>query len=262
MVTSFEKLGPEDATKPRHGAAKAWLAHIDMLKFVMQSGYTTALIVEDDVDWDMRIKEQLSTVAPYVRNITDADEDHEDDPAWFSHVTAAEPYGRNWDVLWIGHCGEYWDPNIQPTISFIDSTAPSHAQYLGWTKQYVERLPDNSRSVYPSFNPVCTFAYAVNGASIPKILNYVSHGESEAFDIRLMGGCKGRHISCVSVNPELMHQYFPPAKYGVGSEVDVGNGQVRGPDDEAFEGEMGSTENILQSARCMALFGRECLSRP
>lgn len=60
MVDAFAALSPEGVPKPEPGSAAAWLAHIDLLKYVLQSELNSALIVEDDVDWDVNIKVLLA----------------------------------------------------------------------------------------------------------------------------------------------------------------------------------------------------------
>lgn len=54
----------------------------------------SALILEDDVDWDTSIKDQARLVSDAVRKFTGADSQD------------VSPYGYSWDLLWIGHCGE------------------------------------------------------------------------------------------------------------------------------------------------------------
>jgi len=53
LVEAFQRIGPDDLIHPLTGSATAWLAHIDMIKFVIASGFETALIMENDVDWDI-----------------------------------------------------------------------------------------------------------------------------------------------------------------------------------------------------------------
>lgn len=83
--------------------------------------------------------------------------------------------------------------------------------------------------------------------------------QDEAFDVSMMHLCQQHVLNCISVVPEVVHQYFPPESFGVKSLVDVGNGEVQGDVDDLFESTMGSTENILESARCHASWGRSCL---
>lgn len=91
------------------------------------------------MDWDVSIREQMKLVSDAVRNLTKTPE------------TQSAPYGRDWDVLWIGHCGEYWEESFE-TILFEDPAVCPHSKYLGWAKQYIERLPDYRRAAYRSFN--------------------------------------------------------------------------------------------------------------
>lgn len=248
VIDAFWKIGQDDESirRPEHGAAVAWLAHLDLVKFVVQSNLDTALIMEDDVDWDVSIREQMKLVSDAVRNFTKTPE------------TQSAPYGRAWDVLWIGHCGEYWAEGFE-TFFFEDPAVCPHSKYLGWAKQYIERLPDYRRAVYQSFNPVCSFAYALSREGARNVLKYVGGGKGEAFDIKLMETCKAKTLNCISVVPELFHQYFPPESFAVKSEVDIGNGEQTESNEADFEKVMGSTENILESARCHALFGKSCL---
>ncbi len=56
FVSAFQRFGEPNAIRPNRGSALAWLAHLDMLKLVIQSRLASALIMEDDVDWDVGIK--------------------------------------------------------------------------------------------------------------------------------------------------------------------------------------------------------------
>ncbi len=56
FVNALQHFGPPGPSRPNRGSALAWLAHIDLLKFVIQTGMGSALILEDDVDWGLKIK--------------------------------------------------------------------------------------------------------------------------------------------------------------------------------------------------------------
>lgn len=67
------------------------------------------------------------------------------------------------------------------------------------------------------------------------------------------------------VAPELMHHYIPPEKDGfVASEsilADDGHDHSGDSDTvDALSLGMGTTDNILNSARCQALFSRSCMT--
>ena len=62
----------------------------------------------------------------------------------------------------------------------------------------------------------------------------------------------------MAVTPELMHHYVPPAEFGLISSVAEENNRGSRAEEEEFEYVMGSTPNILRSARCKALFDSTC----
>ncbi|RDW76899.1 uncharacterized protein DSM5745_06891 [Aspergillus mulundensis] len=245
LVDAFAGLGPEDARHPNHGSALAWVAHLDLIKHVVQSDFETSLIVEDDVDWDVSIKEQMVGVAEAVRRLTKTKDEN----------VETTPYGQSWDVLWVGLCAETWDHDFE-TVFIDDETVISAEQYVGLGKAPVDRLPEGRRAVFYSGAPICTFAYALTKAGARNVLLDVGAGKDEAFDISLMNGCRERNLTCISVLPELFRHYIPSEKVGGSSLVNA-----KGDDSNTtVEEEMGHTENILQSARCHALWGRPCLA--
>ncbi|KAK1753970.1 family 25 putative glycosyltransferase [Echria macrotheca] len=108
------------------GNRGSWRAHMDALQQIVERNLTSALILEDDADWDVRIKSQLQVFAQAARAFTQpvgtsgskpvsrmyTSAPGEQSPLEFSlsqlpkdlkpKVTA---YGDDWDVLWLGHCG-------------------------------------------------------------------------------------------------------------------------------------------------------------
>ncbi|CAI4212827.1 unnamed protein product [Parascedosporium putredinis] len=95
---------------------------------IVQENITSALILEDDLDWDVRVKEQFQTFASASQKMTqplrngpgdtlsslyppDAEAADQGPAALVMRDTSAvEPaqlsaYGDDWDVLWLGHTG-------------------------------------------------------------------------------------------------------------------------------------------------------------
>ncbi|KAK8062197.1 hypothetical protein PG997_014294 [Apiospora hydei] len=269
MIEAFAKLGPttEGIQKPGVGSAAAWLAHIDLLKYVIQSDLSSALIMEDDVDWDVNIKDQLSKAAETVRNHTGAPFEEQN------------PYSSNWDVLWLGHCGDI--PRDNETFTFFqDPTVVRHSAYEGFAAGYLrDHFPEGQRAVYKSQGAICTYAYAVNRKGVRKVLEYVSGGQEQAFDTKLFHGCRSGALECISVNPELFRHFTPDEKFGQTSEVDKQNWGGEEKISKTAEGEKkggaaaesskysvakkitGTTKNIKESARCKALWDTTCTGR-
>ncbi|AEO59859.1 glycosyltransferase family 25 protein [Thermothelomyces thermophilus ATCC 42464] len=92
------------------------MGHLHTLKTIIDKRWMTALILENDADWDIEIKKQLALVAPHIRAVTNST----------SHGQP-QPYGSTWDLLWLGHCGD----GVPPTgvVSIFDSTLPEEAAY-------------------------------------------------------------------------------------------------------------------------------------
>jgi len=82
-----------DAYQTReYGAKLLTLASIDMLKFIIMNEWNTALILEDDADWDINIKSQMLRLADGISTIVSDKNNYH------------SPYGTSWDILWLGHC--------------------------------------------------------------------------------------------------------------------------------------------------------------
>ncbi|KAH0844128.1 hypothetical protein FOPE_09081 [Fonsecaea pedrosoi] len=93
LVFSFRGSRSCRRAQPGHGSARAWLAHLDMMKYIVASGLNSTFVIEDELDWNTAIHEQMKLVSDNVRNYTKT-------PA-----SDPSPFGSAWDVLWQGHCG-------------------------------------------------------------------------------------------------------------------------------------------------------------
>ncbi|THY85489.1 hypothetical protein D6C92_08860 [Aureobasidium pullulans] len=240
FIKAFQEFGPVEA----HGAAMAWLGHLDLLKFVIQNNWGSALILEDDMDWDVDVRKQTPPIAKAVRELTK------------SKKADTEPYGKSWDVMWLGHCSD--PPPFKDEgkiITFADNTTAPIEKYRGLNPRVKDVIKDGQRIVHFSINPVCTFAYAVSYQGARNLLAHASLGKGGAFDLMLMHACQDKVLKCVSVNPEVFDPYFPAE--GGASEVRAGDAGVD------FDHEVGKakghTDNTLNSARCFAQFGETCL---
>ena len=251
IIDTFQKMGPASVPHPRgRGEAKNWLSVLDIIKFIVAQDLESALVVEDDVDWDIRIKNSMKLLSVAVRKFT-----------WTSEEDSS-PYGNSWDLLWIGHCAE---PTRNDTrrLLYKDPSAPDPEKYIAphwfpWSMDYMDGLALGKRSVQRSVHTDCSFAIAFSKRGAIKVLKYAGIGEDTSFDTRLKNGCKRKDLSCLTVTPELMHHYTPPGDFGHISAVANANQKGSRVEEEEFEHVMGSTPNILRSARCKALFDSTC----
>lgn len=245
------------ARLPQHGSARAWMAHLDLLRFVVASRLETAFVVEDDVDWDVAVKAQMRLISDNVRAYTGV-------PA-----RDTTPFGSDWDVLWLGHCGAIvvgnenndndGDGGKEP-LSYADDTRIDIEQYSGWTRPKIrDKIPAGHRLVQDISWAVCTFGYGVTRQSAPKVLRLLATGAGEAFDVMLSAYCRTGQLRCLAVNPQVFNHYEPPKSDGYVSLVNAGDGRGRGADATAYEDKKGSTGNIVSSSRCAALFREQCI---
>ncbi|OTB00005.1 glycosyltransferase family 25 protein [Hypoxylon sp. CI-4A] len=208
------------------GAKGSWRSHMNVLQTIIRDNLGSALIMEDDIDWDIRIKSQLQTFAlasrtwlrqsksykPSVqRQARAADtglEGHESNTVKLSPVTGADReahktvYGDDWDVLWLGHCGADFpsdESQVSPLRVVIpdDETVPA-PKHL---KPHPFALPDklgeayapHTRVVHTSSGNICTLAYAVSRRGARKLLSEFENHYDTQWDLMLQKWCGGKY---------------------------------------------------------------------
>ncbi|EKG17971.1 hypothetical protein MPH_04779 [Macrophomina phaseolina MS6] len=207
--TDAMKWGGRDTGR---GSALAWLSHDHALKWFLNSGLETALILEDDVDWDIHLRTmQIPQTAGAIRELLMG-------PSYYGNLSA-------WDMIWIGHCGDWFNkleagigPGFQepatlaslPHKIFSDSSLPDRENLHPFTKDLLTalELPEKTRTVHKSIWPLCTFAYGVTRRGAARIIEEIApidRPEQPHYDEALWHGCRVRGLECYTVNPELMH---------------------------------------------------------
>src|SRR3954470_17495889 len=68
---------------------------------VVEDSFASAFIMSDDADWDVRLLSQVPEFAECVRAIASI-------PASKQQFSS---YGDDWDILWLGHCGDVLPEN-------------------------------------------------------------------------------------------------------------------------------------------------------
>jgi len=209
----------------KEGYALSWLGHLNAIKEAAL--HSTSLIMEDDADWDIGLRTQMPQIAKAVRNLTHFEVDQEG--------SRYPPYGLNWDILWLGHCGDSI-PFDRTPIQLEDPTVPPYVN--SWEK-IISPNPNHIRWIHHSAGPICTYAYALRDISAKRILERDDHG-IEPFDVWLHLRCKSGEFLCITINPELFHHHEV-----AGDKDSLINGET---DVEVIQNEM--TDNIWHSARC------------
>ncbi|KAI1778895.1 glycosyltransferase family 25 protein [Hypoxylon cercidicola] len=247
---------PEGDRGHSAGARGSWRSHMNALQTVVDGNLESALILEDDIDWDIRLKSQLQTFAsasrtwlrkPQSSTVKSTD----------GHVESA--YGTGWDVLWLGHCGADLPSAQRSLIVTIpgDETVPAPKHLKPHPFALQDKLgdvyPPHTRVVHESSGNVCTLAYAVSREGARKLLlEFNSHYDTQ-WDLMLQKWCEGGYMTresgpqadsalgdnkktsqkhrevppiCLTVQPPLFSHYYPID--GVSDIQGQGGGYAKG----------------------------------
>lgn len=176
---------------------------------VVEKRMSSVLILEDDMDWDVRIKDQMPDFARGVRTFYNATDNH------MTH----SPYGDGWDVLWVGKCVDKWLPDKTGDREIFvienDETVPLLQNMdAGDGRDMLAQLglPEHTRIVHRMEDPICTFGYAVSYQGARKILYSLSVGGlAWNFDNALSWWCTDQTRAwsqeCIGVTPTLFSHH-------------------------------------------------------
>ncbi|KAH9866195.1 hypothetical protein J1614_008760 [Plenodomus biglobosus] len=213
--------GQEDVQR---GSLLAWLGHHNALRWFLDSGLETALILEDDVDWDIRLRSvQIPLAASAARQLLPPIRSHH--PFANFRNSHMQYWGNHdaWDLLYLGHCGDYFDEvtkdgidtsrqsfnlSAMPHVTYEDPTLPPEPELHPFTQQLFRllKMPQQSRVMHRSKFPLCSFGYAVTRPAAMRLLDdlapprYQKNGP-RAFDVALLHAC-GKGDSIPSPTPE------------------------------------------------------------
>lgn len=191
----------------------------------LDSGAETALILEDDVDWDIRLRSvQIPLAASAVRTLLPPTGSNHPLNNLKSNHTQYWGDHDAWDLLYLGHCGDYWDEvseygpktdrqsfnlSAKPHAIYQDPTLPSRGDLHPFTQSlfHLLKMPEQSRVMHRSKFPLCSFGYAVTRNAAKRLLEdlappkYRKNG-ARAFDVALLHACnKGENVP--SVTPKI-----------------------------------------------------------
>ncbi|KAF9892782.1 hypothetical protein FE257_000371 [Aspergillus nanangensis] len=205
-----------------------WRAHMNALRDVVENGYASALIMEDDADWDVSVRQQLREFARGVRTLTNTPKPPKD-----------APYGTDWDILWVGGCASGAADN-ETSIYAIpnDPTIPNSNHRVTWGgppeswKQNHPELPENStRYVYRAEMGCCLYGYAVSLEGAQRILAALSVDHLDcAVDNAMSDLCAGSmgrpHLRCYAPFPNLIGTFKPQGFASRDSDIETYDGNA------------------------------------
>ncbi|OCK84346.1 glycosyltransferase family 25 protein [Lepidopterella palustris CBS 459.81] len=215
------KFRSSEDSKMGRGSIYAWLGHHNALRWFLDSGLETALILEDDVDWDIQLRSvQVPLAATAVRSMLPPLRAPLSQS--FSNPNLNPPSPQywgdttSWDLLYLGHCGDYFssiDAGIGPghhypeNLTSIphklypDPSLPSRNDLHPFTASLFTafNLPEHTRILHRSMFPLCTFGYAVTRPAAERLLSDLAPAKeppqgikdvARAFDVAILNACR------------------------------------------------------------------------
>jgi hypothetical protein len=228
---------------------------------IIETRTTTALIIEDDADWDITLRNSTSRLSSAVRALTRS-----------ISPSNLYPYGLNWDVLWLGHCGDMYPAPAPPSIQIPDmAVLPTPLLRTVWVGADYAAFANRTRNVHFAGGPMCSFGYAVTLRGAIKLKRWASN-TGEAFDVKMHEGCRDGRLRCLTVSPEVIHHqrmegtealsadqfvsenYRPEWQEEMGEYAGLGNlpehERASSGGGVTMDGKRVFTHNVMHSARC------------
>lgn len=166
---------------------------------IIEKQISTALVIEDDADWDVGFRLQLENFAVGSQFLSGT-------PA--SHVPRS-PYGDDWDMLWLGHCANQPFPGDERRV--LVENDPTVTPYVHRTNfaavPDMTRYDNTTRIIYPSNGGTCTYAYALSYRGAQKVLFHLSmnlYASPVDWGLHDMCDHPERGFKCISVFPQLV----------------------------------------------------------
>ncbi|KEF57743.1 uncharacterized protein A1O9_05663 [Exophiala aquamarina CBS 119918] len=227
--TISEKAKPYGMEKLLPAEVGAWRAHLNVLQKVVENRISSALILEDDADWDVSLKAQMTEFARGTR--------------WLMNHTGPSysPYGDGWDILWIGHCSAHsHHSDTRRWVIRKDLTVPPpskrDAMLQPYDLGYWEGAPDfdtQTRIIYKAGYGFCFAGWAVSLRGAEKILHKLSmlpYGLAVDLGVAEMCAHGTYNITCLAPFPAYVGISKPAGNSSRGSDIVDGSGKGRAGD--------------------------------
>ncbi|KAL6249490.1 hypothetical protein RBB50_003343 [Rhinocladiella similis] len=207
-----------------------WRAHLDVLQRIVNENIQSALIFEDDADWDIGIRAQLTQLARGAKYLQRMEED----------AVSSSPYGDKWDMLWLGHCGQFTMASDKRRFVIPEDPTVEPTEYR---KYWLENpnmskwdLPSNAvndtRIIFRSSGGICTAGLAISLAGARKALVHMSMSPfNKPVDWGYDGLCKNKDMNgfCISSFPAMIGVSRPAGPRSKNSDITVHEGVFEHP---------------------------------
>ena len=207
---------------------------------MLAQNISSALIIESDADWDMRIKRSAHGFSEGARKIVDfpftpalhqiGEQSQKQiwHPRHFAEVSAKDPYGDAWDLLYLGTCGSkiVGDGRV---YAYNDPAAPpsEHTSAGGLDEEMYPRK-GTTRFVFQPDHAGCTVGYAISNSGARKFVEKYFQNMNQAVDMQMQHACfNDPNMTCVSTFPPIISQADTPSNMGDSSHEDQIKSKVK-----------------------------------
>ena len=169
------------------------------------------------MDWDVRLKPLLRDFAVSTHTLARTPHSVEGAQLIFdslppTSVPTDSPYGDDWDLLWLGHCGANLAEGTDLVLHFNDPSVPLHRHLHGFGGMSpLELMPNHTRVVARRLqDPVCSTAYAVSHRGARTMLHALGVQALDGpYDVMLRSWCDGTGIYESSAMPHVCMGVLP-----------------------------------------------------
>lgn len=200
------------------GVLGCWRGHINFAKEIVRRRLSSALLIEDDADWDVNLRSMMEYVALGSQSLLDTPQDK----------APRSPYGDGWDLMWFGHCASSTIKGDDRRFIMKNDPNVPHPDHRANYGDIPDMSPydDNTRIMFFTAGNTCTYSYALSYHGAAKILKYLSmdiYNKPIDFGLREMCEKKERGFKCISVFPQIFGEHKPAGASERDSDIDPGN---------------------------------------
>lgn len=241
--TVTEKARPYDGLKLSDPTIGCWRAHADVWRRLLDAPYSTALILEDDIDWDVQIHDIMALVSKNIKTAVSS--------AVGPTKSSGPYYHEYWDTLWFGACLSEVPDDVQKTLTvYRDPYAPAEENLRPYDRKYFKKLQieyptsgPGMRVIHHAKRPTCTYGYAVSRKGAERLLYNVGYrGLSAPVDLVIGYGVMAGRLTGMMVWPPV----FTPWRVGGSKDSDISG--APGKDGGNLQGHTFSLKNSARKA--------------
>ncbi|KAF7590709.1 hypothetical protein BBP40_002500 [Aspergillus hancockii] len=214
---AYPAVWSEEKHRDKPAELGSWRAHMNVLRHIVENKISSAIVMEDDSDWDVNIKAQMIEFARGTRQIQG------------TTGIPFSPYGDDWDMLWLGHCGinSRGEPKFYVIPDDLTVTPRNHQNEF--VRPGLAENPDYERHrlIFQGDNAICSWALAFSFEGARKALTALSYVSiDEPVDLGYNFLCTNLlHIpyKCLTSFPSLMGTWAQRGSASRDSDISDGD---------------------------------------